>query len=658
MGEPVDGIAVGGVFAGLRIDAVAGTGGMGTVYRAHDLALERTVAVKIIRPSLSADPEFQARFRREARLAASLEHPHVVPVLHGGTEQGRLYLTMRFVDGTDLLEHLRRGGPLGPDEVVQVLRQVGSALDTAHRFGLVHRDVKPANILLRRPQERYREPFHCYLTDFGISRRIAGSEAAAITSTGIALGTVDYMAPEQLLGHPLDGRADQYALACVAYHLLTGVAPFQGTGGIAKAAQHVSAAAPDVRSRRPQVPAALAQALLRAMSKRPGDRFADCAALASTAAGPAAAGGSGAGPVVGARSGAASGATRAPTEIARTVAAPSGPRRRTLLIGGGAGLLTAGAIAVGAVALARRPDDRTGIAATGSTGPTGSTTSLGPVVATAAGAPISLGAAPSRAQVHEGGVWLTCPEAGQVIRVDAANRGVQTFTVDGGPTDVAFAGGRAWVWNYSSALTPVDLGTGRVGAFVRTEKTLGGVASGGGKVWFLVPSEGALGSLDPATARVDDDLIQVGARPRGLVVADGVVHVVVAGSSQVVRVEESSRRVLEPALSLPSGVTGITATGPRVYVGGTAGLALLDGTDVTPGELRWPQVGIVVAGEDALWAFERTGHRLRKLSVDLTRELGAPATGLPEDITDLALTPGSIWAADQNGQRLLQLRTT
>lgn len=646
MGAPADGIGVGQVFAGLRIDAVAGTGGMGTVFRAHHLALERTVAVKIIRPSLSADPEFEARFRREARLAASLDHPHVVPVLHGGTERGRLYLTMRFVEGTDLADHLRRRGPLDPHEVVQVLRQIGSALDAAHRHGLVHRDVKPANILVRRPQNPHDDPFHCYLTDFGISRRISDAQAAAITSTGIALGTVDYMAPEQLLGHPLDGRADQYALACVAYHLLTGAAPFHGSVGVATAAQHVNVPAPDARSRDPRIPAPLAQSLLRAMSKHPGERFVDCAALADAAAGT---GTDAFGSLAAPDAPAARRAPTVPDQGERGADQPSRPGRRTLVIGGAAAALTAGAVVL-ATRVLRNDDATTPTPTEGA--------AAGPVVARAEGAPISLDAAPYRAYAHDGGVWTTCPDAGQIIRIDIADHGLRPITVDGGPSELAFAGGRAWVWNYSSAVTPVDLDSGRVGSMVRIEQTIGGLGAGARKVWFFVPSTGAVGSIDLSAGRVDGDMIQVGSRPRGLAVGDGVVHVLVAGRSQVVRIDEATRRVLDPAIDVPSEMAAIMADGSRVYVGGPTGLAVLGETAVTPDDLHWPQVGIAVAGGGAVWAYERTGRRLRKLSADLGAEAGAPVTGLPDDITDLALAGNTVWAADRNGKRVLPLRMT
>src|SRR4051812_31221038 len=213
MTEP---LAPGATFAGYRIDGVAGRGGMGVVYRATELALDRPVALKLVAPELAQDERFRRRFLNEPRLAAALDHPNVVPIYQAGEHEGRLYLAMRYVPGSDLKTLLEREGALAPDRALALLGQVADALDAAHRRGLVHRDVKPGNVLVD-------EDGHAYLTDFGITKRLGGDT----TDTGGMVGTLDYVAPEQIRGGQVDGRADQYALACVLYECLAGTPPFR-----------------------------------------------------------------------------------------------------------------------------------------------------------------------------------------------------------------------------------------------------------------------------------------------------------------------------------------------------------------------------------------------------------------------------------------------
>jgi DNA-binding NarL/FixJ family response regulator len=265
---------VGSTFAGHRIDAVAGSGGMGVVYRATDLALERRVALKLVAPALAADPVFRSRFERECRLAAGLDHPHIVPIFHAGEEAGRLYVTMRFIDGTDLRALLREAGPLEAARAVGVIAQIADALDEAHAHGLVHRDVKPANILIgtRGGAE------HAYLTDFGVSKHVRGDPE--LTGTGLAIGTADYIAPEQAQGRDVDGRADVYSLACVLFQALTGRMPFEGDSDLDKLWAHVHEPPPALR---PDLPSALAAALAAALAKDPDVRQPSAGAFAREA---------------------------------------------------------------------------------------------------------------------------------------------------------------------------------------------------------------------------------------------------------------------------------------------------------------------------------------------------------------------------------------
>jgi serine/threonine protein kinase len=245
---------------GYRIEEMAGRGGMGLVYRARQRRPDRTVAIKVITPALAADPGFRARFERESNTAAEIEHPNVIPVYEVGEDADLLFISMRFVQGVDLGRLLARSGRLEPGRAAKLISQVAAALDAAHARGLVHRDVKPGNVLID-------EHDHVYLTDFGLTKR--STDSGGMTSTGMIVGTIDYMAPEQIEGRRLDARADIYALGCVTYELLSGTVPFPRDSDVAKIFAHVHDPPPRLQG----VPAPLAAAVERAMAKRPADRF-------------------------------------------------------------------------------------------------------------------------------------------------------------------------------------------------------------------------------------------------------------------------------------------------------------------------------------------------------------------------------------------------
>ncbi len=268
----------GDVVAGHRIDAVAGRGGMGVVYRATALDLGRTVALKLIAPALASDPAFRERFIRETRVAASIDHPNVIPLFSAGEEHGRLYIAMRYVDGDDLRTLVRGEGRLAPARAAHVVAQVAAALDAAHARGIVHRDVKPANVLLA-PGD------HAYLTDFGLARRI--DSASGMTRAGGWVGTLGYVPPEQIRGERLDARADVYALGCVLFHALTGTPPYARESDEATLWAHLNAPPPAVTQTVPGVPAAFDAVLARALAKAPADRFPSAGDLGRAALGAA-----------------------------------------------------------------------------------------------------------------------------------------------------------------------------------------------------------------------------------------------------------------------------------------------------------------------------------------------------------------------------------
>jgi hypothetical protein len=264
-------------FAGHRIESLAGRGGMGVVYRATHLALDLTVALKVIAPEYAEDPEFRERFKRESRLAASLDHPNVIPIRHAGEEDGLLYVTMRYVDGSDLGRAISRSDGLPPAAAVAIVADVAAALDAAHQRGLVHRDIKPGNILL---EERGGAP-RTYLTDFGLTRHQQGT--ARLTRTGQWMGTLDYVAPEQIRGADVDGRADFYSLGCVLYHAIAGDVPFPRDSEVAAIYAQLEDATPALAGAVEGVSAELDAVVQRATAKRPGDRYSSGAEFADDA---------------------------------------------------------------------------------------------------------------------------------------------------------------------------------------------------------------------------------------------------------------------------------------------------------------------------------------------------------------------------------------
>jgi hypothetical protein len=264
--------AVGDQVAGYRIEAEIGHGGMASVFRALDVKLGRTVALKILAPRLADDESFRRRFIHESRAAAAVDHPHIVPVFEAGEADGILFIAMRYVSTGDVRSLLEREGSLPVRQAVDITMQVASAIDAAHARGLVHRDIKPANMLLAESGEGRAD--HVYLSDFGLSKHSLAP--TGLTSTGQFMGTLDYVAPEQIEGKAVDGRADQYALACATVEMLTGAPPFRRDENLALMWAQLSEAPPVLRERRPELPPAIDEVMARALAKAPGQRYPTC----------------------------------------------------------------------------------------------------------------------------------------------------------------------------------------------------------------------------------------------------------------------------------------------------------------------------------------------------------------------------------------------
>src|SRR6266568_4285951 len=272
---------VGSELAGYRIDQLIGRGGMGVVYLAEDLTLGRKVALKLLAPELAQDPKFRERFVRESRLAASLEHPNIITIYEAREREGLLYIAMRYVQGTDLKALIESEGALSQARTIAILSQVASALDSAHAEGLIHRDVKPGNILIT-PGSKPGSADRVFLSDFGLTKRATSD--SGITATGQFVGSLDYAAPEQFEGKTLDGRADQYSLACVLYECLTGEVPYQRDNEAALVYAHLLSEPPKPNAGNPEVPAAIDRVVAKGMAKKPEDRYASCTDLVTAAA--------------------------------------------------------------------------------------------------------------------------------------------------------------------------------------------------------------------------------------------------------------------------------------------------------------------------------------------------------------------------------------
>lgn len=263
----------GRLIAGYRVEDEIGRGGMAVVYRARDLRLDRTVALKLLAPELARNDTFRQRFAHESKVAAAIDHPHIVPVFEAGETDGLLYIAMRYVAGQDLRALLDRTGPLPVETAARIAGQVASALDAAHAHDLVHRDVKPGNVLVAAGTDS-EHPEHVYLTDFGLTKK--SLSLTGFTSVGQFVGTLDYVAPEQISGKPVDGRCDVYSLGCVVYEMLAGGPPFQRDDDMALLWAHQYDPPPPPTSRRPGLPAEVDAVLAKALAKSPDDRWAGC----------------------------------------------------------------------------------------------------------------------------------------------------------------------------------------------------------------------------------------------------------------------------------------------------------------------------------------------------------------------------------------------
>jgi ABC-type branched-subunit amino acid transport system substrate-binding protein/DNA-binding beta-propeller fold protein YncE len=596
-------LTAGSTLAGYRIEGLVGRGGMGVVHRATDLRLERPVALKLITPELAGDERFRSRFLRESRLAASLDHPAVVPIYEAGDVDGRLFIAMRYVDGEDLKTLLERERTMAPERTVAILAQVGDALDAAHEKGLVHRDVKPANVLLdgrERP----------YLSDFGLTKQVAG----ASTQTGQLVGTLDYLAPEQIRGQTVDARTDQYSLACVLYECLAGRPPFRRQTEAEVLWAHMQEPPPSLRRYRE-----LDTVFAKALAKERDERYGSCSEFLAAAA-----------DALG---------IEPPARRARRLRVG----RRLLLVG--AALLAGSIAALGAVLI---------------TGDDGELVAPGDAVAAIehGGERVvsytEVGTTPSNVVLGEGSVWVLNGDDRTISMIDPETRRiVQTFGTGRLPADLAVGEGAIWVGNgvithgfqYLASVSRIDPDSrtethtvelpGGDRALESVTSGVSRLAVGAGAVWAINPDN----TVSRIDARTGELVAQVrGAKDAGAIAAGrGGIWFIGDGPS-VVRIDARSNRVGQRIEVGASFLAGIAVGGGSVWVTAPDQGVVWRIEPGRPPLTRTIDVGFGVAhiafGDDAVWTTNFLNGTVSRID-PRTNRVTATSTvaGTPQGLT-------------------------
>jgi YVTN family beta-propeller protein len=586
--------------AGYRLEELVGRGGMGVVYRAHDLALERSVALKLLAPELAQDERFRERFLVESRLAASLDHPNVVPIHDAGEVEGQLYLAMRYVEGSDLRTLLAEEGRLEARRAIAIASQVAEALDAAHARRLVHRDVKPSNVLLDARE-------HAYLADFGLTRRLA--DQAPGFEAGLSLGTPAYVAPEQIEGKPLDGRTDQYSLACMLHECLVGEPPFPRGSKAAVLFAHLE--------EKPPAPPGLEDVMARALAKAPDDRYATCVEFVADAR---------------RALGLEPRRTRWPLALAGVGAALIGAAFLSFFLTRGDG---AESLARGDALVRIDPAQNKTVAK------------------------IPVGQIASAVAVGSTGVWVASRDEGTISRIDpATNRIALKASARGKPTEIALSGERAIVSNgpEDANVAVIDGPTGREENVISLAAGGGGfgsarVAAGQSGIW-VATADRRVGRLDLTGNRMIDPVFIAPPRDEranayfsGLAVAPGAIWIL--------------GDLLDPTLWRIDPVTGDVRAAvplpfaPKDVAVGAGAVWVTSQLDDTVSRID-PTTGVVTAtipvgrgaagvavGLGAVWVANTIDGTVSRIDPETRRVVGTiDVGGSPDDIT---VGDGGVW---------------
>jgi DNA-binding beta-propeller fold protein YncE/predicted Ser/Thr protein kinase len=592
-------LAIGSSIAGYRIDSLIARGGMGVVYRATQLALERPVALKVIAGELAGDEGFRRRFLSESRLAARLEHPAVVPVYDAREEGGELIVAMRLIEGGDLRKLIDREGPLEPARAIRLLRQIGEALDAAHAAGIVHRDVKPHNILV--------EGERAYLSDFGLAKAHAETGSGSGASV---VGTIEYMAPEQWRGERVGPAADVYALGCVLYEALTGIAPFGRKEFDTE----------------PEVPRGIEAVIERAVSKDPSERYRSAGELIEAAA---------------ERAGTTPAATRVLSEpperpTLRIGAGPASPdqgedgvglsRWRRPIAGvflfwflggftvvaglvvlmlnlfGGGGISVSDSVAVAKPPLRLAVGPRTVWVTSAADGTLSGINPRSLQVSSR----VRVGKGVSGVTIGAGYVWVSNPRTGMVLRLDAAGNVTARIHLGGRPGAIVSGGGRIWVADEDGhGITVLNGRQAQVleRGLVPHVAPLR-LAVGAGGLWVSSASTGTVRRIDLGTMEPAPPIL-AGRGPAGVTVGHGLVWVANSRSSTVTRIDPATHSILGDPIEVGERPGGIDAGTEAVWVA-TSGdsvqrLDLSSGDQIGDPISVGPKPGAVVVGPAAVW---------------------------------------------------------
>ncbi|MFL5839218.1 MAG: protein kinase domain-containing protein [Thermoleophilaceae bacterium] len=597
---------------------------MGVVYRARHTHLNREVALKILPPEYADHAAFRERFIRESQSAAALNHPHIVTVYDAGEVDGQLYIAMRLIDGPDLATILHREGPLPAARCMWIVDQLAQALEAAHARGLIHRDVKPANVLI--------DDECCYLTDFGLTKPVAVT--TAVTAPGQFVGTVDYVAPEQIRGQPLDPRADVYGLGCLMYRALAGEPPFPRDTELAVIHGHLYDPPPTLSDARRDLPRAFDEVVYTALAKDREERYGSCTALVLAA------------------NHALSGERRAshdsPTAVARaersTAVADASKRdtarmrtaRRRLplpSIGVAAVLIGLGALGVAAL-----------IALNGSGNHNSPPSSTPTTAAKRTAAPPSIpalhpdpqkyvGSEPTGLSIGTGGVWVANEGDGNVRRLDAVNGHVypEKVLVGDGPDAVAAGADGVWVASRNSGMVtrvnPLTLG---IVARIRVGRAPRAVSVGTreSSVWVANEQDGTVTRIDPSSnTAVPAKPIRVGRQPHALATTPGYVWVANRGSGTLSRINTKTRTVAGPALKVGTQPTALTVANKMLWVANADGTIVrvdIPGHKIL-GRTTFRGTPSALAGNHT-WVFvaDRKRGVIQRLNATTGRMAGAP----------------------------------
>jgi YVTN family beta-propeller protein len=654
---------LGAVIAGYRIESLIGRGGMSVVYLAEHDRLHRKAALKLLAPELSENESFRTRFIRESELAAGLDHPNVIPVYDAGEAEGVLYIAMRYVKGSDLKAYLRSNGALDPTSALQVVEQVASALDAAHAAGLVHRDVKPANVLIA--EGRGGPLGHLYLGDFGLTKKALS--ASGITRTGQFVGTLDYVAPEQIKNEPVDGRADVYSLGCMLYECLSGRPPFERDAEVATMFAHITDPPPRPTDVRPELPEAIDGVIARAMAKDPAERYPTAGALATAARGALGVGGGDH----------AVGKTEAPPPAPP----PPAPARRRMFVPAGAGVLLLAAIVLAVVLLTRGGGGAAAPPATGTHASSTAFTGGGPLVTFRTGVAridpstgklsgsfrLDLLTVPGGVKQRpivagEGAVWMfaggsdtsllkVSPDDGSLLdKIQLSSTGTYATPLAEGESSIWVARSgpfRQQVFRVDPATDKV-IATIPIGAQVATPSFVTGIAVGAGAVW-VTQANGTLSRVDLGTKKVTEH--GLGIRADGVVVAGGDVWVTDSLSGAVYRFDPAKDRVVA-TIPLPGAADGLAGDDQGIWVldraSGTVVLIDPDTNEVgSPIRVGTVPTGIAV-GAGAAWVVNSGDGTVTRID-DTTQVRSTIAVTKPPSggdvfgLTQIAVGPGGVW---------------